>query len=212
MKELPDLKQLADADKDELIKIIQSLWDELQKLREKKPKKTSKNSSLPPAKGFKAAVQDSSGPSEGKRTASIGRVGGGRKLSETPDAWLRTTVKSCKSCGVDLSGTLPQLMERYDKIDLPPIRPVVTRVERYGCQCPACGEVQIAPVVLGYEPGSPYCDSVIAVATTLRYEHAISYERLRRVLSDLFQCPEKASGGALAGLSRPPVARLSVWD
>jgi transposase len=101
MKELPDLKQLADADKDELIKIIQSLWDELQKMREKKPRKTSKNSSLPPAKGFKAAVKDRSGPSEVKPTASIGRVGGGRKLSETPDAWLRTTVKSCKSCGVD---------------------------------------------------------------------------------------------------------------
>jgi hypothetical protein len=43
MKELPDLKPLADADKDELIKIIQSLWDELQKLREKKPKKWGKD-------------------------------------------------------------------------------------------------------------------------------------------------------------------------
>jgi transposase len=206
MKELPDLKQLADADKDELIKIIQSLWDELQKMREKKPKKTSKNSSLPPAKGFKAAVKDRSGPSEVKRTASIGRVGGGRKLSETPDAWVRTTVKSCKSCGVDLSGTLPQLMERYDKIDLPPIRPVVTRVERYGCQCPACGEVQIAPVVAGFAPGSPYRDSVVAVATTLRYEHAISYERLRRVMSEIFNL--SISEGALANLFQSVKRRL----
>jgi transposase len=206
MKELPDLKQLADADKDELIKIIQSLWDELQKMREKKPKKTSKNSSLPPAKGFKAAVKDRSGPSEVKRTASIGRVGGGRKLSETPDAWVRTTVKSCKSCGVDLSGTLPQLMERYDKIDLPPIRPVVTRVERYGCQCPACGEVQIAPVVVGFAPGSPYRDSVIAVATTLRYEHAISYERLRRVMAEIFNL--SISEGALANLFQSVKTRL----
>ena len=36
MTELPDLKQLIDSDKDAL---IQTLWDKLQKLQEKKPKK-----------------------------------------------------------------------------------------------------------------------------------------------------------------------------
>jgi transposase len=50
MKELPDLNQLSSEAKDALIVV---LWEELQKLQRKKPKKTSKNSSLPPAKGFK---------------------------------------------------------------------------------------------------------------------------------------------------------------
>ncbi|MFM7426437.1 MAG: hypothetical protein ACKO7W_15835 [Elainella sp.] len=70
MKELPDPKQLAEAEKDELIKIIQALWDELQKLREKQPKKTSKNSSLPPAQGFKATAKAPSSSKSTQRTAS----------------------------------------------------------------------------------------------------------------------------------------------
>lgn len=54
MTALPDLKQLTNEAKDGL---ILALWEELQKLQKKKPKKTSKNSSLPPAKGFKAEVK-----------------------------------------------------------------------------------------------------------------------------------------------------------
>ena len=53
MKELPDLKQLTDEAKDALIAL---LWEELKKLQQgppKKPKKTAKNSSVPPAQGFK---------------------------------------------------------------------------------------------------------------------------------------------------------------
>ncbi|WP_425214133.1 DUF6444 domain-containing protein [Tumidithrix helvetica] len=59
MKELPDLKQQTEAAKDAL---IVELWEELQKIQrqlEKKPKKTSRNSSLPPAQGFKADVAKS---------------------------------------------------------------------------------------------------------------------------------------------------------
>jgi transposase len=57
MTELPDLKQLTSEAKDAL---IESRWEEIQKLRkaaEKRPKKTSKNSSLPPSQGFKPSVE-----------------------------------------------------------------------------------------------------------------------------------------------------------
>jgi transposase len=35
---------------------------------------------------------------------------------------------------------------RYDKVDLPPVRPVVTRVERYSGRCRCCGGSTMAPV------------------------------------------------------------------
>jgi len=57
MKELPPLGGLSHAEKNAL---IQGLWQELQRLRaevetlkQQRVKKTSRNSSLPPAKGFK---------------------------------------------------------------------------------------------------------------------------------------------------------------
>ena len=53
MKELPDLKQLTEEAKEAL---IVELWEEIQKLKkqaEKKPKKTSRNSSLPQREDLK---------------------------------------------------------------------------------------------------------------------------------------------------------------
>jgi transposase len=195
MKELPDLKRLTESDKDAL---IQALWDELQKIRVKQPKKTSKNSSLPPAKGFKASLNSSSSSEALRRTASAGRAGGGRQLSQTPDQIILAQVKGCKTCGASLSQTAQQLMQRYDRIEIPPIHPVVTRVERYGCTCPNCGAVQLAAVPIGMESGSPFGNGVAALVTTLRYAHAISYARLSELMSQLFNL--SISEGALANL------------
>lgn len=195
MTELPDLKQLSDEAKDAL---IQTLWEELQKLQQKKPKKTSKNSSLPPAKGFKAEVKSEAKESGQPRVGSLGREGGGRPLSEHPDQIIEATVKSCQDCGAAIGKSAQQLMARYDKIDLPPIAPIVTRVERYGCRCPQCGVPQIAAVPVGMEPGSPFGNRIGALVTTMRYGHGISYGRMQQMLGDVFGL--EMSEGAIANL------------
>jgi transposase len=201
MTELPDLKQLTDEAKDAL---IVALWEELQKLRQKKPKKTSKNSSLPPAKGFKSESKSDKQQPQGKRDASIGREGGGRALSESPDQTITATVKSCQRCGTELEASLQNLVQRYDKIEIPPIQPVVTRVEQYGCCCPKCGQPQIASVPVGMEPGSPFGNRIAAVVTTMRYSHGISYSRMQQMLSEVFGL--EISEGAIANL----LARVNV--
>lgn len=183
MKELPDLKQLTDEAKDAL---IVGLWEELQKLQSKRVKKTSKNSSLPPAKGFKAEVESEAKAGEQGREGSLGRAGGGRVLSEHPDQIIESSVKSCQACGAEIDPCGQQLMARYDKIELPPIAPLVTRVERYGCDCPRCGAPQIAAVPVGMEPGSPFGNRIAAVVTTMRYSHGISYSRMQQMLGEVF--------------------------
>ena len=183
MTELPDLKQLTDEAKDAL---ILALWEELQKIQKKKPKKTSKNSSLPPAKGFKAEVKSAAKAGEQRRVGSLGRAGGGRRLSEHPDPIIESTVKSCQACGAEIAKAEQQLMARYDKIDIPPIAPIVIRVERYGCDCPQCGTPQIAAVPVGMEPGSPFGNRIAALITTMRYSHGISYSRMQQMLGEVF--------------------------
>jgi len=127
MTELPDLKQLSDEAKDAL---ILTLWEALQKLQKKRPKKTSKNSSLPPAKGFKAEVKSEEKGSGQTRVGSLGRAGGGRPLSEHPDQIIESSVKTCQDCGAEIARSEQQRMARYDKIDIPPIAPIVSRIER----------------------------------------------------------------------------------
>lgn len=195
MKELPDLKQLTDEAKDALIMV---LWEELQKIQQKKPKKTSKNSSLPPAKGFTAQTKSKEKESGQKRAGSLGREGGGRVLSENPDQTIKASVKSCESCGEEIALSLQQLMQRYDKIDIPPIVPIVTRVERYGCTCPRCGQSQIATVPRGMEAGSPFGERIAALVTTMRYSHGISYGRMKQMLKEVFAL--EISVGAIANV------------
>jgi len=193
-----DIKQLDAEAKDAL---IVALWEEVQKLRlqlVKKPKKTSKNSSLPPAKGFKAQVKSKDKASEIKRAGSIGREGGGRPLSENPDQIITAKINSCQGCGTNLSSSLQQLIQRYEKIDIPPIKPVVTRVERYSCTCPECGQQQLAPVPVGMEPGSPFGPRIAALVTTMRYGHGISYCRMNKMLGEVFGL--EISEGAIANL------------
>lgn len=198
MKEIPDLKQLGEEAKDAL---IMELWEEVQKLRkqlEKKPKKTWRNSSLPPARGFKADIKSEETRNDEQRASSIGREGGGRALSETPDQIIKATVKSCAGCGKEMTESTQILMERYDKIDIPPIKPIVTRVERYGCKCEGCGQQQIADVPVGMEPGSPFGARIAALVTTMRYSHGISYNRMQQMLSEVFGL--EISEGAIANL------------
>ena len=85
----------------------------------------------------------------------------------------------------------------YDKIELPPIRPMVTRSQHAG-QCPHCGQSYVAPVPVGMEPGTPLGTSIQSLATYLRYTHAISYARLSALFTQVYGV--SISEGALANL------------
>jgi transposase len=198
MKELPDLKQLTEEAKEAL---IVELWEKVQNLEkrlEKKPKKTSWNSSLPPSQGFKAEVKGEEQGSREQRSGSIGREGGGRKLSESPDQIIKATVKSCAGCGKEIAESMQILLEKYDKIDIPPIKPIVTRVERYGCKCEGCGQQQMAGIPVGMESGSPFGDRIAALVSTMRYSHGISYSRMQQMMTEVFGL--EISEGSIANI------------
>ena len=65
-------------------------------------------------------------------------------------------------------------------------QPKVTRMERYGGHCRCCGATTLAAVPEGLEPGTPFSVNIIALAMYLRIVHAVSYQRLARLLMELF--------------------------
>lgn len=89
-------------------------------------------------------------------------------------------------------------MQVYERIELPPVRAIVTRVERYGARCRCCNSQVVAPVPVGLEPGSPFGESVAVMVTYLRYAHALSYNRLVAVMGEVFGL--RISEGAIANL------------
>src|SRR5512143_838232 len=182
----PNLSRLTEAEKDAL---ILGLWAQMQELTRQtmalaarvaeleqklgEPAKTSDNSSIPPSKGHKANRPDKP-KRTGPRKGSLGRKGGGRPLATDPDQFVTAKVKACAHCQAALDDADQVLHARYDKIDLPPVRPVVTRVERYAGRCRCCGQTTLAPVPDGLEPGTPFGPSILTLALYLRFVHAIS--------------------------------------
>lgn len=201
MKELPPLDGLSHAEKDAL---IGGLWQELQtlrakveKLEHKRVKKTSLNSSLPPSQGFKPNQSSAeSTPAAAKATGS--HQNGGRALSHQPDQVVVAQAKRCPHCGADVELSTQRLSGIYERLELPPVTPHITRVERYSGTCGCCQQTYEAPVPGGLEPGSPFGNSVASLVTYLRYSHAISYQRLSQLMRELYGL--SLSEGAIANL------------
>ena len=101
-----------------------------------KLKKDAHNSSIPPSKAYKAN-KAASPPRGVRRQASIGRAGGGRPLHPDPNQTVIARVKVCPHCSQEVSLEAQKLHAVYDKIDIPPVHPIVTRVRQYGgAVCP----------------------------------------------------------------------------
>jgi transposase len=213
---MPDFESFTHA---ELVSLCRALWQSVQDLTQRcerlerevqelkagnSPKKTSKNSSLPPSSDEKPNVNHEARSIV--RQASLNRKGGGRPLHPNPDAHVTLRPDVCETCGAFLLGAIERVKAVYEKIELPEIKPVVTQVTRLECQCPQCGACTLASTPAGFEPGSPYGTSIQTLLTAFRYQHAISFERLTGVMNDVFHIP--ISQGAVNNVFKNMLEKL----
>src|SRR5436305_10120466 len=149
---------LESLDKEGLIQIILAQAELIERLtvrvaeleaRLGKPPKTPGNSSVPPSQGNKA-----SGPGVAKPKSRV-HPGSARLLDPEATRTRNVFASSC-SCGCDVSGTAQLACQSYDRIDIAPIRPDVTRVVLHGWICPGCAKPFKAQAPAGLEPGSPF--------------------------------------------------------
>ena len=209
-----DLSTLSHAEKDALIRSLLPLVGQLEaalaRIAEldarlaklERPAKTPDNSSLPPSKGQKPDV-----PAGGKPPRR-GRPGVARALEPNPDRITDAKLEACPHCAAawpDAPQT-PQMV--YDRIELPPVRPDVTRVRLFGGRCACCGERAIALAPAGLEPGSPFGRSVEALVVYLHYAQAIGLERLRTLMGEVFGL--SISEGAISNILARAQAPLGV--
>ena len=156
------------------------------------PAKTPDNSSLPPSKGQKTNCPDR------PKTPRRGRPGVSRALAEDPDRVVEATLAACPHCAHPLAAADQPDIHAYDHIDLPPIRPVVTRIHRRRGVCPCCCKRIAAPAPEGFAPGSPFGPGLCALIIHLHVTQAIGFERLARLLAEVFGLT--LSEGAIANI------------
>jgi transposase len=157
------------------------------------PPKTPDNSSLPPSQGRK--------PTRAARRAAQkrqGRPGVFRALAPHPDHIVASVAERCPHCEHTLTAADQVGFHAYDHIELPPIRPVITRVHRHRGVCPSCRRGFSAPPPAGMPPGSPFGSDLVALILHLHVTQAISFERLVRLLDEVFGI--RVSEGAIANM------------
>jgi len=157
-----------------------------------KPPKTPDNSSIPPSQGHK--------PNRAERRAAKrkGRPGVTRALAENPDRVIEARAAACPHCAHGLAPEDQEAFHAYDHVDLPPIRPVVTRIHRHRGTCPCCARPFQASVPEGLEPGSPFGPGIVALVLHLHITQAIGFQRLVKLMDEVFGV--SLSEGAVANM------------
>ncbi len=100
----------------------------------------------------------------------------------------------------------------HDRIELPPVRPDVTRVRLFGSKYACCGGRATSVAPCGLEPGSPFGQLVTALVIYLRYAQAIGLKRLAVLMGGLFGLPvsEGAISNMLARAREPLLAAAAT--
>ena len=129
-------------------------------------------------------------------------------LAEDPDRVVEATLAACPYCTHPLAAADQPDIHAYDHIDLPPIRPVVTRIHRHRGVCPCCRKRVVAPAPEGFAPGSPFGPGLCALILHLHVTQAIGFQRLARMLAEVFglQISEGAIANILARAEAPLLA------
>lgn len=171
-----------------------------------RPKKTSRNSHTPPSQDQKTVnTKGKEGCPQGTRSVKQrrqrpSRPGVARRMTDAPDTTLRRFAETCGHCSADVSGQKQRRRRRYEHIEIPPIRPHVTRIELYGGRCAACGKRFCAAPPDGMAPGTPFGPSIRALLLYLHNSHHVGFERLSRMMAELFGLT--ISEGAIANAFR----------
>jgi transposase len=193
---------LAKLSKEELIALVRAQAAQIEELTRRiaeleaklgGPPKTPDNSSIPPSQGRK--------PSRAERRAAKkrkGRPGVFRALAPNPDRIIESAAERCPHCEHALTPADQSGFHAYDHIELPPIRPVITRIHRHRGVCPSCRRGFSAPPPAGMPPGSPFGPNLVALILHLHVTQAIGFERLVRLLDEVFGI--RVSEGAIANI------------
>jgi transposase len=167
-----------------------------------RPPKTPDNSSVPPSQGRKMSTWAKN------RSKRKPHAGAHRPLHPDPTQRRDILATVCRHCGFDVSQSAQGPCEAYDRIEIPEIRPDVTRVTLHGGVCPCCAGRFKAEAPQGLERGSPFGPNLRAFVIYLRFTQGVGFERLSLLMRDLLGV--EISEGALVNILKAAQERFQA--
>jgi transposase len=213
MTKLPTADDLNHLSREELVALVLLLVEEVQALRVeverlKGAPPTSRNSSQPPSRDWKANRPAKTGKARG---AKPGHVVMTRLLVDTPDRLIEVSPDTCAHCGQDLRGLAPVRTIRRQITELPEIKPVVLETQQHEVLCPACHTRQSGELPVDLPAMRQFGPRLEAVVTYLHHEQHIGFERLQALAQDVLGVT-LSEGGAVAILERAGAAAHPVAE
>ncbi len=177
---------------EELLKYTKNLTDDWHK--QKKPKKNSSNSGVPPSTEInKPKRNQSMRPKSNKLNGGqVGHIGTTLQQSDTPDEKIDMAynIDSCKKCGFDLSDIIATLKEKRQvlDLDLKETNIKITQYQSYSKICLNCGydnHDNSYPSLVA--PHISYGKNIMALVTYLSVVHYLSYNRIVQAMSTMYK-------------------------
>src|SRR5271157_6036944 len=165
-----------------------------------KPPKTPDNSSLPPSRGQKGSVAEATRVKKARK----GHPGAARALAENPDATRDVYAERC-GCGAALAEAGQELARAWEHVDLPPIKPITTRINLFRATCPCCKARVTAQAPADMPEGSPFGPGIKAAVAYLHGCQLVGFKRLTELCEGLFglTISQGAISNMLARMGKP---------
>lgn len=198
MDQLPPLKDLSSAQKEEL---IGALWADNQLLRqqvavlaervqelEAQGAKNSRNSSKPPSSdGLQKPKPKSQRKRSGRKPGGQrGHTGHRLEQVEAPDQVTVHAVEECDHCGEQLKEVEAEDLERRQVFELPPVHVEVTEHQAEIKACPACSQTSRGTFPLGVDHPVQYGPRLKATAVYLTQYQLVPLQRTQEFFWDVF--------------------------
>src|SRR5207344_2044350 len=127
-----------------------------------------------------------------------------RALAENPDATRDIYAERC-TCGAALEEAGQELARAWDHVDLPPIKPITTRINLFRATCPCCKQGVTARAPADMPEGSPFGLGIKAAVAYLHGCQLVGFKRLTELCEGLFglTISQGAISNMLARMGKP---------
>ena len=221
MDELPDLSSLSHAQKDDLIRLLYPLIEQVRQLTarveelEARLSKDSHNSSKPPSSdGLGKKTRSLRVSSGSKPGGQFGRAGKTLKRTSAVDVVIEyPLLPNCAQCGTPLLAADSQVDEQRQVFDIPVARYQVTEHRTRQLRC-ACGQLHQSRFPDSVSELVQYGPNVRALAVHLTHGQLLPFARSAQLITQLYGLTVSPATvlawvAQAGGLLRPEVARIA---
>lgn len=149
--------------------------------------KNSRNSSIPPSQDQNRPKRNQSlRKATGKKPGGqLGRTGKTLKMVKNPDTIIKLHPDYCINCGTSLLGVSASKEQIRQKIDIPPIKAIITEYQTFSKTC-QCGCKTTADFPKGVNSPVSYGENIEGIIGYFHARQYLPFARMQEVFNDVF--------------------------